>query len=403
MRFTNSLWAQHLGWTFKRHWLVQGKRIPRDTGAAAELEKCGKLVKSFDLVESQKKSIHERLHAFEKEKDTHDRLQATPGYLFGNNNVLVEGLPQALLLTKTIEISDLPESLQQSVNNIQFTALQERGIKMAILGSNVFSADQVKLPKKRSHLRPEYNLPREYSIPKERKITLLLNKLLTECEKYAGPNITSQRRLVNNVNFNVTVLKNETLLQFGIDAQKMITSSRPIKPIKGKYDGELPDLHPLKCTISLPKHSIYANETSYPFSTNLGCSHPHTIFLQFDNEKVKNIHDVEVTNSQFQSRNMLKAFSVAAARARQLYGNTAVDFSNPIVVQSIQTDGRTFHFGVFQLNTLRLDDSEGVKNYWFNTCNQDLFHTCQYVTGKPVLEDFNRDVLRYLYAFYCNS
>lgn len=37
-------------------------------------------------------------------------------------------------------------------------------------------------------------------------------------------------------------------------------------------------------------------------------------------DKVVNLHDVRVNISQFQSRNMLKAFAVAAARAKQLYG-----------------------------------------------------------------------------------
>lgn len=45
MRFTNKLYAQHLGWHFKKHWQVQGKRIPRDTGAAVELEKLGIQIK----------------------------------------------------------------------------------------------------------------------------------------------------------------------------------------------------------------------------------------------------------------------------------------------------------------------------------------------------------------------
>lgn len=45
MRFTPRLCAQHLGWTFKKHWQVQGKRIAGNTGAVNELEKFGILVK----------------------------------------------------------------------------------------------------------------------------------------------------------------------------------------------------------------------------------------------------------------------------------------------------------------------------------------------------------------------
>lgn len=50
MRLTNKLYAQHIGWHFKKHWQVQGRRVPRETGAAAELFKLGIQVKPTDEV-----------------------------------------------------------------------------------------------------------------------------------------------------------------------------------------------------------------------------------------------------------------------------------------------------------------------------------------------------------------
>lgn len=41
MRFTQTLRAQHLGFMMKRHWIVQGKRTIRETGARAALEARG--------------------------------------------------------------------------------------------------------------------------------------------------------------------------------------------------------------------------------------------------------------------------------------------------------------------------------------------------------------------------
>lgn len=38
MRLTQALRAQHLGHMFKKHWLVQGRRTPQDSGAKAALE-----------------------------------------------------------------------------------------------------------------------------------------------------------------------------------------------------------------------------------------------------------------------------------------------------------------------------------------------------------------------------
>lgn len=38
MRLTQALRAQHLGHMFKKHWMVQGRRTPKDSGARALLE-----------------------------------------------------------------------------------------------------------------------------------------------------------------------------------------------------------------------------------------------------------------------------------------------------------------------------------------------------------------------------
>lgn len=49
-------------------------------------------------------------------------------------------------------------------------------------------------------------------------------------------------------------------------------------------------------------------------------SHPHTAFFHFDPSEVKNLYEEPVTESQFFSRTLVKAFAVAASRAQQLYG-----------------------------------------------------------------------------------
>lgn len=41
MRITSSLLRQHIDFMFKKHWRIQGKRIPYETGAAAELKAKG--------------------------------------------------------------------------------------------------------------------------------------------------------------------------------------------------------------------------------------------------------------------------------------------------------------------------------------------------------------------------
>lgn len=71
----------------------------------------------------------------------------------------------------------------------------------------------------------------------------------------------------------------------------------------------------------------------------------------------------------------------------------------PVTVQCVQTDGRLFHFGIFQLNTL---DDGAIKNIWFQTELLSLFEECRYVEGRPILQGYNSNVVKHLFAFYDN-
>lgn len=70
-------------------------------------------------------------------------------------------------------------------------------------------------------------------------------------------------------------------------------------------------------------------------------------------------------------------------------------------MQCVYTNGKLFHFGVFQLNTLDLQSTES-RNLWYQTERMSLFEECCYKKGRPVLEGYNSDVLEHLYAIYNN-
>lgn len=48
--------------------------------------------------------------------------------------------------------------------------------------------------------------------------------------------------------------------------------------------------------------------------------HPHTAFVHYSTLDVQNITLEPVSANQIESRNMLKAFTIAAAKAQSLYG-----------------------------------------------------------------------------------
>ncbi|KAH8358492.1 hypothetical protein KR093_000471 [Drosophila rubida] len=409
MRLTNKLYAQHIGWHFKKHWQVQGRRVPKDTGAAADLLKMGVQVKTSEDVLNPKREpkLVEIVGAVDKpivEDETHPNWHLTAGHLFGDSNVLLGGLPQAQVLTNTIEINGFPRQIDEAIVSTQFPKTIDRTVQNLIISSQLLDAQQVKLPKIKLIDRPAYNLPRVYGISHERRNRLLINKLLFEIEKLAGRSVTVRRKLIDNVTFQTSLIKDNDLLLFKITGDKLISSARPLDTIKGKFNGDLPDLYPMKCTVSMPKQHIYTENTFYPIRREITCSHPHTIFTYFDKTVVGNMHGSEVSKTQFYGRTLLKAFAVAASRAKQL-GDVPSNgvLQKPIVVQCIQTDGQEFHFGVLQLNTLDLSSDSATKNYWFHRPSVDLFTECSYQTGRPNIGGYNSEAFRILNAFYNNS
>lgn len=75
----------------------------------------------------------------------------------------------------------------------------------------------------------------------------------------------------------------------------------------------------------------------------------------------------------------------------------------PITLQCVQIDGNKFYFGVYQLNTLELDGTDGLKNLWFSVPMKEFYESCDYQEARPHLVNYNGDVLRHAIAFYNNQ
>ncbi|KAJ6645811.1 39S ribosomal protein L37, mitochondrial [Pseudolycoriella hygida] len=412
MRRSAALFAQHGDFMFKRHWLIKGRRVPQDDGSEAYLKSLGIEVEdALEYVNRKpplpkfvvdrgwlpQKEVFDHTHPLWKEEKCHE---------FGDENVLLEGIPQAQVLTKSIVIDGLPPNVQQFIKNIEIPAKTHTNMKKNVMYSCMFDAEQKKKPIKRTLPgKPAHYLPREYGISERRQSRLLISKTLRECDKLAGIAICSKRQVFTDALFVVPFKRYGDLIQMEITTESYLVAKTPIAALdtKSSTDNQLPDLLPLKYTISMPQENIYLLRDEYPIAKLFSHYHPHTIFLHFSPHEVKNLHETPVTESQLSSRSMLKAFAVAASRARQDYGEHVNDLEKPIVVQSIQLNGLSFQFGVFQLNTLNLGDDNGIKNVWFNGPTLPLCSECAYKLGRPVLAGYNPDVFRYIYGFYRNE
>ncbi len=130
-----------------------------------------------------------------------------------------------------------------------------------------------------------------------------------------------------------------------------------------------------------------------------------------------NDHDPQRHDREYRARALISCFMLALGQARLLHGPEIVgrELPSPVSVQFVQTEGQHFHFAAFQLNTLRLDDNEGVKNlFWEGEAEEGwvdewgdagqhrtrLFEVCDNVKAIPTLEGYNRKVFDRFLAMY---
>lgn len=101
----------------------------------------------------------------QEQDETHPLWKSRICLTYKDNNVLLEGLNQAKILTNTIQTQEgLPERLVFKELKRDFNTL----VKNAILSSNVFDAEQKKLPRPKDPLRPAFKFRRPYGISEKR-------------------------------------------------------------------------------------------------------------------------------------------------------------------------------------------------------------------------------------------
>ncbi|XP_072929885.1 large ribosomal subunit protein mL37 [Epargyreus clarus] len=408
MKLSQVLNRQHIGFMFKKHWLIQGKRVPMDTGVENYLKEKG--IPVVDALEF----IQEKPETFEKVKivgphDTsipldqnHPDYKEKPCLTLRTNNVLLEGLSQAQVLTKTV-IADgkLPPKIEELAEVPPPSAVHEN-VKKAILSANVFDCEQEKLPKIKDVNRPAYNFPRILGITDRRRNQILTNKLVQLVEKCSDTELTQKRYVSNDVESHVVFNKEDDLIKFQDVSHILVTNNTPLKhevPNNIPFV-EIPDLYPVKHTVTLPPEHFYNETSKYPFKPTVTVKHPHTTWLHFNSTEVSNIYETPVTPTQILGKSLTHAFTVASSYAKQLHGEDVKDLPEPIYVNCIHTDGKHYHFGVFELNTLNVDGKEGTRNVFYCKNNVKLYDSCRYFSGRPVLENYNPNVYGYINAFY---
>ncbi|KAB0804351.1 hypothetical protein PPYR_01321 [Photinus pyralis] len=405
MKLYSVLFRQHIGWHFKKNWRTQGKKVASDTGIAKILADRGiPLYQPRDILDPARVDLIDEVPDYipqpVKFDNTHPNWHDRICHTYTDNDVLVEGLKQAKIITNTVEPHNgLPFSIELKKPSSKI----DNNVRSIILNSHLFDAEQVKLPKRKDPERPAWNFPRDYGVSEKRVNKLIVTKLLLAIELLADQNLVKQRLAINDLPFWYPFEKAGELFQFQLTGDCLVTSSNPLPPISSETTEnlELPVMDPVKYTVSLNVENIYDLKNLYPVESFIQKSCPHTVFVHYNKTDIRNLFEEPVTEDQFLGRSLLKAYTVAASYARQKFGDVKV-LPQPVTVQCIHTDGQIFHFGVIQLNTLDTSIASKIKNLWYQTPRMQLFESCGYKRGRPMLEGYNSDVFTHLNAFYNN-
>ncbi|XP_062994698.1 large ribosomal subunit protein mL37 [Elgaria multicarinata webbii] len=317
-----------------------------------------------------------------------------PCFICHQRTRLLEGLKQALWLTKTKLIEGLPPQILDIMNDTAHQ-LEEEDERV----QNVIS-----------HARFWVNT--DVDIAEDTYCPVLLEGLLHLCRtmttKYPS---LAKRMMAQECRVAAAWERESILLQVRGPGGKLLNAMKPLQPIASKDEilatenHTLETFYPVAPTIDLQEVNVYEAKNDTGFREGYPYLYPHTIYFPICNNKFR------MRPEHLQANMMMFAFGNALAKAKQLYGDEPRVLENPIVVQCVGTNGQCFQFMLFQLNTTDLDPSNGVKNLAWVDTDQLLYEDARSrpeIRKKVVvipagIHGYQRDTFRKFLAFYLHG
>uniref|UniRef100_A0A8C3GFA5 Large ribosomal subunit protein mL37 n=1 Tax=Cairina moschata TaxID=8855 RepID=A0A8C3GFA5_CAIMO len=277
---------------------------------------------------------------------------------------MLEGVRQAQWLTKTKLVQGLPPSVLSIVNDPAHQLQdQDEAVHRAIAHARLWETTEV--------------APR-----RDKYCPVLFEDLIHLCRlmtmKYPS---LAKRMLARNYRIAAVWERESFLLQVRGLNGILMNSVAPIPPVASKEEilateeHVLETFYPISPTIDLQEVNVYRELNDTGFKDGYPYPHPHTLYFL----ESANVRPNRFRPEQLRAKMLMFAFGNALAKARVLYGNDPKVLEQPIVVQSVGTDGQLFQFMVFQLNTTDLVSSDGVKNLVWIDSDQNLYEKAQCV------------------------
>ncbi|XP_069498236.1 large ribosomal subunit protein mL37 [Ambystoma mexicanum] len=301
--------------------------------------------------------------------------KSQPCFIFHQRTKLLEGVKQALWLTKSKLISGLPDRVLKISEDCsdQFENQDEQVQKIiarAFLWSN-------------KETEPE----------RTKFCPVLVRDVLQFCRMLTFKHpMVSRRALAENYRLATSWNRESDLFRVcGLNGA-LLNAKSPLEPLASRDEvlatanHVLETFDPISPTIDLQETHVYEEFNDPGFKEGYPYAHPHTLYLT----NVCNPPGGPPFNPEhLRAKMIMFAFGNALANAKRLYGEEAKVLDRPVVVQSVATDGRLFQFLVLQLNTTDLNSSDGVKNLIWIDSDQLLYDYANYLPKmkkKVVLE-----------------
>jgi len=91
-------------------------------------------------------------------------------------------------------------------------------------------------------------------------------RLINHCERFQGASRAADRKIVNDAVFVAPFTKEGDKIQLELTAETFMTTRKPISPFSVQLTAEqnkLPDIFPLKQTVSIPETHDYKPQNVY--------------------------------------------------------------------------------------------------------------------------------------------
>ncbi|GBM18755.1 39S ribosomal protein L37, mitochondrial [Araneus ventricosus] len=397
MRFSHILKQINYHRHFGRIWKRQGRLQATELQVPEELKEIGVVIKDAKEILWENKRFPP-VNVVQKPlpKPPSVFSQKNYFYVMHGETQVSENENQTLALTKTLPYQGLPSQLT-SLIGVDSLPNQDQLVQTSLLQAQVWDGDQYKLPKLIDPENSLYNFRRVYGTQNDKKVSGLLEKLIFLCDAAVGKYPTClQRDKVIDAFCDLTVDRNGSSVTFQMPCEFLVTSSKPLKRFASPTEvvetegQEVPNIFPIKPTLDLDKLEEKPMSSPTPRFNN---RHIHTLFVA---QKSFDAWEPQQTLSQA----IAACFSFSAKEAKMKYGADVQVLPEPISIQCVYMDLKSFNFLAYQLNTLDLGHDDGVKNQVWIDEPASLYDE---VSETNLITNYNHQVFPKMLALYLNG